>query len=151
MRRLACLALALVLAGCAARGPEPEGHDKAQAAPLYSGESQVKPDYARPATRPERPRWLPPVLHLLLAEADPVPIDPDITMRAAELAPPVRRSAAAGAMVTPGKRYICIGRYDWLRSDLWSALSWCLHKFYWDISGSSDQDRRLVLQDASSL
>lgn len=69
--------------------------------------------------------------------------------RATDLAPP-RQAGKVGVQIAGSKRWLCIGKYDWLRADLWSALSWCLSKFYWDISGPDDQDRRLVLQDASA-
>ena len=149
MRRLGCLALALVLSACVARAPEPAAYSKAKADPLYAKSLEVKPLNVKPTHEP--PRWLPPVLFLLLAEAEPAAVDPSIALRAAELAPP-RQAGKVGTMIAADPaRFIFIGRYQWLRADIWSALKWCLSKFYWDISTTADQDRRLVLQDACGL
>jgi hypothetical protein len=145
VRKRLALALVLILASACAtpRAPEP-------VAPVATL-APARTERAAPASRAVRHHLPPAVLALLLAQ-DEAPAPVEITLRERELAPPARGSRAVGTFIPADQaRYIFIGRYQWLRADLWSALKWCLAKFYWDVSSTSDADRRLVLQDACGL
>gem|GEM_PF-5250922 len=147
VRKRLALALVLILAAACAAPRAPESASKGARVAL----APARTERAAPASRAVRHHLPPAVLALLLAQ-DEAPVPVEITLRERELAPPARGSRAVGTFIPADQaRYIFIGRYQWLRADLWSALKWCLAKFYWDVTSTSDADRRLVLQDACGL